>query len=114
MHRRRGGVQRALPGALARKIWRGHVSDFSRAQAHLFEAQQLERACLEFIKANMEQVVVTPGFVSLSHEWPAVMVKINLHTAGVAGERASEVIEQAESQKRKRGDDGATAEGQKA
>jgi len=30
-------------------------------QAHLFDAKQLQRACLAFIKENLEAVAITPG-----------------------------------------------------
>ena len=32
-------------------------------QAHLYEAKQLEAACLDFVKANMAAVAVTPAHV---------------------------------------------------
>ena len=79
-------------------------------QAHLYEAKQLEAACLDFVKANMAAVAVTPGFISLSDECPAVQLKINLHTAGVPEDRATAAVEAQSSRKRRRTDeDGASA-----
>ena len=79
-------------------------------QAHLYEAKELEAVCLDFVRARLEQVVVTDGFIGLSSDWPEVALKIQLHTAGVSGERAKGAVEQAETRKRKRGDDGASAQ----
>lgn len=36
-------------------------------QAHLFDAKQLQRACLAFIKENLEAVAITPG--PLHRKW---------------------------------------------
>ena len=33
-------------------------------QAHLFDAKQLQSACLAFIKENVEAVATTPGSLS--------------------------------------------------
>merc|ERR1711953_1267629 len=58
----------------------GHISKNKvcsiLCQAHLYEAKQLENACLSFIKDNMEMVVATPAFGSFSEEWPEVMLKV--------------------------------------
>jgi len=61
-------------------------------QAHLYEAKQLENACLTFIKENMEAVVATPGFGSLSGKWPEVMLKINIFIAGLSESAASAAV----------------------
>ena len=79
-------------------------------QAHLYEAKQLEAACLDFAKANMAAVAVTPGFINLSEECPAVQLKINLHIAGVPEDRATKAVSEAQSsRKRQRDEDGASA-----
>lgn len=62
-------------------------------QAHLYEAKQLEKACLAFIKNHMEEVVVTPSFGQLGKDWPQVMLKISIFTAGVSETRASPAFE---------------------
>ena len=77
--------------------------------AHLYEAKELEAACLDFVTANMAAVAVTPGFISLSDECPAVQLKINLHTAGVPEDRATAAVEAQSSRKRRRDEDGASA-----
>merc|ERR1711920_1135184 len=58
-------------------------------QAHLYEAKQLEQACLMFIKENKSAVMVTPMFGRLCREWPEVMLKISLFTAGISEARAA-------------------------
>ena len=78
--------------------------------AHLYEAKELEAACLEFAKANMSAVAVTPGFINLSEECPAVQLKINLHIAGIPEDRATKAVSEAQSsRKRQRDEDGASA-----
>lgn len=62
-------------------------------QAHLYEAKQLEKACLSFIKNHMEEVVVTSSFGQLGKDWPQVMMKISIFTAGVSEARASPAID---------------------
>ena len=37
-----------------------------RTEAHLFDAKQLQRACLAFIKENVEAVANTPGLLGWS------------------------------------------------
>merc|ERR1712232_1314585 len=53
-------------------------------QAHLYEAKQLESACLTFIMKNMQSVMVVPSFGVLAKEWPAVMLKISRFMAGIS------------------------------
>ena len=61
--------------------------------AHLYEASQLTSACLSFIKEHYMAVMVTEKFGTLAKEWPAVMLKINLCTAGVPETSAKPAIE---------------------
>ena len=61
-------------------------------QAHLFGAEQLEKACLSFIKTWKESVMATPGFGTLSAEWPEVMLKLNIFMADLPESRASEAV----------------------
>eukprot|EP00931_Biecheleriopsis_adriatica_P088513 TRINITY_DN62817_c0_g1_i1.p1 TRINITY_DN62817_c0_g1~~TRINITY_DN62817_c0_g1_i1.p1 ORF type:complete len:493 (-),score=88.51 TRINITY_DN62817_c0_g1_i1:158-1636(-) len=73
-------------------------------QAHLYDAKQLTNACLNFIKRCYAEVVVTQSFGKLAKDWPEVMLKINLCTAGVAEASATPALEasQRASGKRKR------------
>ncbi|CAJ1332970.1 unnamed protein product [Effrenium voratum] len=52
-------------------------------QAHLFDAKQLQIACLTFIRENLEAVANTPGFLKLSTDWPEVMLKVTLSNSGL-------------------------------
>lgn len=59
----------------------------------MYEAKQLELACLMLIKNKMDVVMVAPMFGRLSKEWPAVMLKIAIFTAGVPETSASAAFE---------------------
>jgi len=50
-------------------------------QAHLYEAKELESACLNFIADKMVAVASTSGFANLSMDWSEIMLKITLHQA---------------------------------
>ena len=71
-------------------------------QAHLYEAKQLEGACLDFISANHAKVSVTPEFGALTVEWPSVMLKISHKLAGVQATEAALAMEAATAQGTKR------------
>eukprot|EP00930_Biecheleria_cincta_P043293 TRINITY_DN29746_c0_g1_i1.p1 TRINITY_DN29746_c0_g1~~TRINITY_DN29746_c0_g1_i1.p1 ORF type:complete len:507 (-),score=65.56 TRINITY_DN29746_c0_g1_i1:12-1532(-) len=72
-------------------------------QAHLYEAKQLEKRCLDFIKTHRNEVVRTAGFASLSKEWPQVSLKITLHIGAIDESSAAVAIEaQRSGHKRKR------------
>lgn len=85
-------------------------------QANLFQAKELVDAGLEFIKKNMAAVVVTPAFGGLAKQWPEVMLKISMFTAGVTEASGSAAFEgQRETSdgclKRKRREEDDDAEG---
>jgi len=86
-------------------------------EAHLYEAKQLEQACLAFIKQNMGIVVATPAFGSLAADWPEVMLKINIFIAGISDSCAAHAIKAEENTRKKRqmqtSIDGAEIEGAK-
>jgi len=62
-------------------------------QACLYEAVQLEKACLTFIKRHMDAVVATPSFGSLSAQRPDVMLKINVFLADLSETGAAAAIQ---------------------
>ena len=79
-------------------------------QAHLYEAKQLETACLNHISNNLKSIIVTPEYGLLSKEWPAVLLKIQLHSAGVPNSQANaafeaQATESSAAKKRKRSED---------
>lgn len=71
-------------------------------QAHLLQASQLTKMCLDFVQENHAQVIVTDSFGKLATEWPEVMLKINLHLAGIAEESARPAFEASQRAARKR------------
>jgi hypothetical protein len=74
-------------------------------QAHLYEAKQLEQVCIRFVKARMDKVAQTSSFGTMGREWPEVMMKISICSAGLPVEAAAAVIAaQHSSGKRKRED----------
>jgi speckle-type POZ protein len=62
-------------------------------QAHLYEAEELEKACLAFIAKSLQAVVLTEKFGTLGKEWPEVMLKVNTFTAGVSESSAALAIQ---------------------
>lgn len=62
-------------------------------QAHMYEAHQLEEACLKYIKDNAASAMATPAFAVLGKDWPEVMLKISIFLAGLPEERAAAALE---------------------
>lgn len=71
-------------------------------QAHLHEAKHLEQVCLAFIKNHVSAVVATPAFGRLTQTWPEVMLKINIHLAGVSENAAAQAIEAQQESRQQR------------
>jgi len=88
-------------GQLAELVSVGTVCA-SLCQAHMYEAKQLEEACLDFIFANHTSVSVTPDFGALSAEWPEVMLKVVHKLSGVEQTEAAAAIEAATAYYKKR------------
>ncbi|CAE7354276.1 BPM1 [Symbiodinium natans] len=62
-------------------------------QAHLFQAKQLERACLSHIKGHMAEVLKLPAYTELVAKWPEIGVEVSLFLAGMPQAEASEVAQ---------------------
>ena len=62
-------------------------------QAHLFQAKQLEQACLCFIRDHADQVFTLPAYLELITKWPEIALKINLFSAGVSEAEALAAID---------------------
>mmetsp|Transcript_49627 Transcript_49627/g.89147 ORF Transcript_49627/g.89147 Transcript_49627/m.89147 type:complete len:524 (-) Transcript_49627:50-1621(-) len=72
-------------------------------QAHLCEAQQLEAACLDYIKEHFSKIAPTEEFARLTTEWPELMLKISLHAQGVSSEETAAALSTQQAvRKRKR------------
>ena len=59
-------------------------------QAYLYEAKQLQEVCLSFIKHHKDAVMTTSSFVTLSQEWPLVLLNISRYIADVPEVRCHE------------------------
>ena len=70
--------------------------------AYLFEAVELQKTCLVFIKHNQEVVVAMPAFGNLSVDRPEVMLKINVFLAGISNSAASSVLAAQEGARKKK------------
>eukprot|EP00929_Paragymnodinium_shiwhaense_P084782 TRINITY_DN45373_c0_g1_i1.p1 TRINITY_DN45373_c0_g1~~TRINITY_DN45373_c0_g1_i1.p1 ORF type:complete len:577 (+),score=128.42 TRINITY_DN45373_c0_g1_i1:82-1731(+) len=62
-------------------------------QAHLFEARQLERTCLAYIKQNFQEVMLSEAFGVMTSKWAEVALKVNIYVAGVPDNRAQAAME---------------------
>lgn len=62
-------------------------------QAHLLEARHLEKACLAFIKEHMVDVIKLPAFAELMRQWPDIMLRIGLFSAGVPDMEAAAALD---------------------
>lgn len=81
-------------------------------QAHLYEAKQLEQACLSFIKDNLAQVVSSSTYGRGCKEWPEVVLKINAATAGLDERSAGMAFEALREKKPEAEDEKPTEDGQ--
>jgi len=70
-------------------------------QAHLFGAKQLEQKCLTFIKDNMASVVALSSFATLARDWPEILLKLNLFTAGLPEASSSQALKAYEDCKKR-------------
>ncbi|CAE7399626.1 BPM6 [Symbiodinium natans] len=62
-------------------------------QAHVFEAKQIENACLSFIKDHTAEVLKLQAYADLSKKWPEVAMKIHLFSAGVPETEAAAIVQ---------------------
>merc|ERR1711862_187340 len=69
-------------------------------QAHLYQAEELEKVCLSFLKTNMTAVVATAGFTELMKSWPEVVLKVNVFLAGIIGSAAATILDEGFGRKR--------------
>jgi len=76
-------------------------------QAHLYDAKHLEEACLSYIAGNWAEVVANPAYGRLGVEWPELMLKMSMSSAGITEDRASAVKDAFVAAKRKPVSDGA-------
>jgi hypothetical protein len=69
--------------------------------SHLHDLAKLKKACIEFIKANMAAVTLSPSFMTLQNTHPALLADLR-GELGVEEEEEEEEEEQEEGPQRKR------------
>ena len=62
-------------------------------QAHLFQAKQLEHACLSYIKDHTTEVLKLPAYAELVAKWPEIGLEVSLFLAGMPPAEASEAAQ---------------------
>jgi hypothetical protein len=73
-------------------------------QAHLHNAEKLEKVCLKYMKTNFQDIVTTASYGKLTKEWPQVVLKVNVFNAGVLFERAKPAVEAQEDSEEEKGE----------
>ena len=78
-------------------------------QAHLLQAEQLEKACLCYLRDHMQEVAKLPAYDELFKAWPQIGQKISFFMVGMAPIQAKEAphCKGKRRRKRKRGGTGA-------
>ena len=71
-------------------------------QAHLLQAEPLERACLTYLRNHMEEVAKLPAYEELFEAWPKIALKISFFMRGVAPISAEDPPASEGERKRKR------------
>ncbi|CAE7464443.1 BPM6 [Symbiodinium natans] len=62
-------------------------------QAHIFEAKQLEKACLSFITEHTAEVLRLPAYSDLITKWPEIAIKVHLFSAGLPDTEAAAIVQ---------------------
>ena len=75
-------------------------------QAHLLQAEQLERACLCYLRDHVAEVAKQPDYGDLFRAWPEIALKINFYMMGVAPIPAEDMASPEGKRKRKRDTEG--------
>ena len=75
-------------------------------QAHLFQAEQLEHACLSYLRDHMTEVAILPAYGELFKAWPEIGLRISFFMTGLAPIQAQGVPASEGKRKRKREDIG--------
>ena len=85
-------LQRWCEAQLCKQLSAEQVCDILR-QAHVFEATQLEKACLSYIKDNSAQVLRLQAYSDLMSKWPEVALKVQLFATGVSESEAAAIVQ---------------------
>ena len=94
-------LQRWCEKQLCERLSTSEICSLLR-QAHLLQAEQLERACLSYLKDHAAEVAKLPAYGELFKTWPQIALKLNLFMMGVAPVAAEDVAGPEGDRKRKR------------
>ncbi|CAE7824841.1 BPM2 [Symbiodinium sp. KB8] len=84
-------LQRWCEAQLCKQLSAEQVCSVLR-QAHVFEAVQLEKACLSYIKDHATEVLKLEAYADLISTWPEVAMKIHLFSTGVPDAEAAAIV----------------------
>ncbi|CAE7253715.1 BPM6 [Symbiodinium sp. CCMP2592] len=85
-------LQRWCEAQLCKQLSSERVCSILR-QAHVFEATQLEKVCLSYIKDNFAEVLKLQAYSDLMSKWPEVALKVQLFSTGVSESEAAAVVQ---------------------
>ena len=85
-------LQRWCEAQLCKQLSAEQVCSVLR-QAHVFEAAQLERACLSYIKDHATEVLKLQAYADLISTWPELAIKIHLFSTGVPDAEAAAIVQ---------------------
>ncbi|OLP93811.1 BTB/POZ and MATH domain-containing protein 6 [Symbiodinium microadriaticum] len=85
-------LQRWCEAQLCKQLSAERVCSVLR-QAHVFEATQLEKVCLSYIKDNFAEVLGLQAYSDLMSKWPEVALKVQLYSTGVPESQAAAIVQ---------------------
>ena len=84
-------LQRWCEAQLCKQLSTEQVCSVLR-QAHVFEAAQLEKACLSYVRDNIAEVLKLQAYTDLISKWPEIALKIQLFSTGVPETEAVTIL----------------------
>ncbi|CAE7253634.1 XRN1 [Symbiodinium sp. CCMP2592] len=85
-------LQRWCEAQLCKQLSKEQVCSVLR-QAHIFEATQLEKACLSYVRENLAEVLKLEAYTDLISKWPEIALKIQLFSTGVPEAEAATILQ---------------------
>ena len=85
-------LQRWCEAQLCKQLSAERVCSILR-QAHVFEATQLEKVCLSYIKDHCAEVLKLQAYSDLMSKWPEVALKVQLFSTGVSESEAAAIVQ---------------------
>ena len=84
-------LQRWCEAQLCKQLSTEQICSVLR-QAHVFEAAQLEKACLSYVRDNIAEVLKLQAYTDLISKWPEIALKIQLFSTGVPETEAVTIL----------------------